>query len=302
MTIDSKSQIYLSAEAFFGLFSCAGNCLVLVLIIKTRYLQTVTNCFIASLALADFLVGLVVAPLAALSYLGLPNHFLGCVFTNSIVIALTKVSIFNLVAIAFERYFAIKHPFAYMKHMTIKCALLVNAGVWFIGLLFGFIPVYGWNLREFYNENWICNFITVIDLKFTVYFTFFGCIVVPLIIITVIYVCIYQTVRKQLRQIAAVTIVSPQRGPLTTLSKLKKEILAAKSQAMILFLFAVSWIPINVLNSITVMCSTCTNSKELLLATIILSHANSAVNPFLYAYGNSNFKKAFRSIVCYKGN
>ena len=302
MPIDSTSQTYISAEAVFGVLSCAGNGLVLFLIVKKRYLQTVTNCFIASLALADFLVGLVVAPLAALSYLGLPNNFLGCVFTNSIVIALTKVSIFNLLAVAVERYFAIKHPFAYKKHMTIKIALLVNVLVWCIGLVFGFIPLYGWNRRDLYDENWTCNFVTVIDLKFTVYSTFFGCIVIPLIIITLIYIYIFLTVRRQITKIAVVSVISFQHGPFSHLSKLKKEILAAKSLGLVIFLFAISWIPINVLNSITVMCETCSNSMELLLATIILSHANSTVNPFLYAYGNSNFKKALKSIVFNKKN
>ncbi|XP_045186861.2 adenosine receptor A1-like [Mercenaria mercenaria] len=296
--MDTTSQIYISAEVIVGVLSCAGNGLVLLAIFKNRRLQTVTNCFIASLALADFLVGIVVAPLAALSYLGLPHHFLGCVFTNSIVVAFTQVSIFNLLAVAFERYFAIKHPFAYTKHLDVKRALWANAAVWCIGMIIGFIPVFGWNLEELHNENWTCNFVTVIDMEYTVYFHFFGCIVIPLIIITTIYFYIFLIVRKQMTQIAALSISSPQQGSSNTISKLRKEIKAAKSLAIVILLFAISWIPIHVLNTITLTCSDCSYPVELLLVTIVLSHANSAVNPLLYAYGNSNFKRAFRKMIC----
>lgn len=298
--MDKTSQVYISAEVIIGLLSCAGNGLVLLAIFKNRRLQTVTNCFIASLALADFLVGIVVAPLAALSYLGLPHHFLGCVFTNSIVVALTQVSIFNLLAVAFERYFAIKYPFAYTKHLDNKRALLVNAGVWLIGVIFGLIPVFGWNLKEFHNENWTCNFVTVIDMRYTVYFHFFGCIVVPLIITSGIYFYIFLIVRKQMVQIAALTVSSPRPGNSSSISRLRKEIQAAKSLALVIILFAISWIPIHTLNTITLTCSDCIYPIELLLVTIVLSHANSAVNPFLYAYGNSMFKRAFKKMICNK--
>lgn len=297
--MDTTSQIYISAEAIIGALSCVGNGLVLLAIFKNPRLQTVTNCFIASLALADFLVGIVVAPLAALSYLGLPHHFHGCVFTNSIVVAFTQVSIFNLLAVAFERFFAIKHPFAYTKHADIKCALIVNGGVWSFGMIIGFIPLFGWNREDLHDENWICNFVTVMDMNYVVYFHFFGCIVIPLVIICAIYFYIFLIVRRQMSQIEALNIAMPQQRGARAISKFKKEIKAAKSLAIVIILFAISWIPIHVLNTISLTCSDC-YPIELLLATIVLSHANSAVNPFLYAYGNSNFKHAFRKMICNK--
>lgn len=98
--MDIASQIYISLEAVIGITAIAGNALVLIAIFKFPKLQTITNFFIASLAVADLLVGIFVAPLAALSYLGLPEDYLGCVFTNSIVVVLTQISIFNLVDVA----------------------------------------------------------------------------------------------------------------------------------------------------------------------------------------------------------
>ena len=294
--MDVTSQVYIAAEAIVGVFSFVGNFLVLIAIFKNYQLQTATNCFIASLATADMLVGLVVAPLAAVSFVGWPNNFLGCVFTNSIVVAFTQVSIFNLLAVAMERFYAIKHPFSYQKNMTIHRAIGANAMVWCIGLLFGFLPVFGWNLGDLVTDEWTCNFVTVIDMEYVVYFHFLGCIIVPLIFIMAIYFYIFSIVRKQMSQIAALEISAPNQP---SSSKFKKEIKAAKSLAIVIVLFAISWIPIHVLNTMSLLCGAdCPYPFQLLLVTIILSHANSAMNPFLYAYGNSHFKTAFKKMFC----
>ena len=296
MLIDSV--IYISSEIILGFLACVGNGLVLLLIIKNESLQTVTNCFIASLALADFIVGIAVTPISVLSHLGLPHNFLGCVFTNSFIVAFCKVSILSLLAIALERYFAISHPFLYTKHLDVKRALFVNAAVWCLGIVLGFIPMYGWNLKVLYNENWICSFVTVIDLRYSVYLTFFACILTPLIIITICYVRIFLIVRRHKIQIAALENVLPRNQESSASKSISlRDIKAAKSLAIVIFLFALMWMPINILNTISVLCVTCQHSTELLLVTILLSHANSAVNPFLYAYGNSNFKKAFKRLM-----
>ena len=294
--MDERDQLYISFEAIMGGLTVIGNGLVLLAIYKNRRLQTVTNCFIASLALADFLVGIIVAPLAALSYLGLPHNFYGCVFTNSIVIVFTQVSIFNLVAVACERFVAIKNPFAYQELLTMKRAVLINICVWILGMFIGLIPLFGWNLQSEVTDQWRCNFVTVIDMNYVVYFHFFGCIVVPLILITAIYSYIFYAVRKQLLQIAALEITEASSNN-RRMPRFKKEVKAAKSLAIVIVLFAFCWIPIHILNTMSLICSTsCPYPLELLLATIVLSHANSAVNPVIYAYGNSNFKHAFKKM------
>ena len=300
--MNQQDQIYIACEAIIGAITLVGNSLVLIAIFKYHRLRTVTNCFIASLALADLLVGIFVAPLAALSYLGLPHNFYGCVFTNSIVIALTVVSVFNLLAVAWERFVAFKYPFVYQKHLTMKRAIIVNVVVWILGILVGLIPLFGWNLRSQMTETWFCNFITVIDMNFVVYFHFFGCIILPLILITGIYSYIFYTVRKQLKQIASLEVMSAStNNQFRTSSRFKKEVKVAKSLAMVIILFAFCWIPIDVINTFSVICGAkCPYPIELSLATIVLSHANSAVNPVIYAYGNNNFKEAFKRMFGWK--
>lgn len=75
-----------------------------------------------------------------------------------------------------------------------------------------------------------------------------------------------------------------------------KELKLAKSLALVLFLFAVSWLPLHILNCITLFCPTCDKPEFLIYIAIILTHGNSAVNPIVYAFRINKFRTAFRKI------
>ncbi|XP_021353687.1 adenosine receptor A3-like [Mizuhopecten yessoensis] len=293
--MDTTSQIYISLEVIIGVAAVAGNGLVLVAIRLTPSLQTVTNCFIASLAFADLLVGIMVAPLAALSYQGLPRDFMGCVFINSLVVMFTQISIFNLVAVAVERFIAINYPFFYQRHLTVRVALYIVALTWVAAILIGLTPVFGWNLGPTVNN--VCAFVFVIDMAYMVYFNFFGFVLIPLFIMFVLYSYIFYIVRKHMAKIAALEIVQESEGRQKQ-RQFRKEVKAAKSLAIVIGVFVICWLPIHILNSITLLCKDCSYPMELLLAAILLSHANSTVNPFLYAIGNSKYQIAFRKMCC----
>lgn len=289
--------IYITLEAIIGVLAILGNALVLIAIYKYPRLKTITNCFIASLALADLLVGIIVAPLAALSYLGLPEHFIGCVFTNSLVIMFTQISIFNLLAVAIERFIAIKYPFTYQNNVTMKRALAMIVVAWCIAILIGLIPVFGWNLGP--TDDGKCSFVGVIGMDYMVYFNFFVCVLVPLVTVFAIYIYIFCIVKQQMAKISALEIVQGDEDR-NRRKHFKREIKAAKSLAFVIGLFALSWLPIHMLNTLTFLCGEMCTEKtgSLLLCAILLSHCNSFINPVLYAYGNSKFRLAFRRMLC----
>jgi len=295
--MDTTSQVYISLEVVIGVASVFGNALVLAAIHQNMSLQTVTNCFIASLALADLLVGIIVAPLAALSFLGQPTSFTGCVFTNSVVVIFTQISIFSLVAVGVERFIAINKPFFYQRNLTIKVSLIIITVTWVAAIIIGLVPVFGWNLGD---DNWknVCNFVIVIDMKYMVYFNFFGFVLTPLLITFALYSYIFYIVKGQLAKIAALEIVQ-EMDSVRQRRQFKRDVNAAKSLAIVVGMFALCWLPIHILNSITLLCG-CPFSPYLLLAAILLSHLNSAINPFLYAIGNSKYQTAFKRMFCKK--
>ncbi|KAK3093959.1 hypothetical protein FSP39_022288 [Pinctada imbricata] len=297
--MDLTSQIYISLEVIIGVAAIFGNALVLVAVMKYPRLRTVTNFFIASLAIADLLVGIIVAPLAALSYLGLPRDYMGCVLTNSVLVMLTQISIFSLVGVAVERFIAIRNPFFYQTHMTTRVATIIIFVTWVVAILIGLVPVFGWNLGPM-DDN-VCAFVKVIDMRYMVYFNFFGFVLSPLIIMFLIYSYIFYIVRQQMTKIFALEVMGNSENKKVK-SKFMREVKAAKSLAVVIGIFAVCWLPLHILNSITLICDdpSCAYHYTILLAAILLSHVNSAINPFLYAIGNSQFQIAFKRMFCGK--
>ncbi|XP_025834740.1 dopamine D2-like receptor [Agrilus planipennis] len=91
----------------FPIFTLFGNVLVILSVYRERTLQTITNYFIVSLALADLLVAVVVMPFAVYVLVNgawaLPSFV--CDFYIAMDVTCSTSSIFNLVAISIDRYY-----------------------------------------------------------------------------------------------------------------------------------------------------------------------------------------------------
>lgn len=124
---------YAVFEGLVALMAVVGNAMVIVVFKRERRLRRRTNFYIVSLATADFLVGLLGVPFAVLSSVGLPRNLHACLFTISLLIVLCTISIFCLVAVSVDRYWAILHPMAYSRNVRTKTAIGKSSKVTSIG-------------------------------------------------------------------------------------------------------------------------------------------------------------------------
>ncbi|XP_039873783.1 adenosine receptor A1-like [Simochromis diagramma] len=290
----SPNVTYMAAELVIAFFSTTGNLLVCVAVGLNRKLRTVTNYFLVSLAVADICVGAIAIPCAILTDIGMPRHNLYlCLLMLSVLIMFTQSSIFSLLAVAVERYIAIFMPFRYQVLMTPRNAVLVILTTWILAFLIGLVPLMGWHKTP--PDTGYCFFVLVVDMTYMVYFNFFACVLTPLVIMFLIYAQIFVTVKQQVRR-----ITSEQSGrgdgQIRTAASMRREMKTATSLFLVLFLFTVCWIPLHIINCFLLLCPRCYVPLELLLTAIILSHANSAVNPFLYAYTMTAFRDTFKAI------
>lgn len=123
-----------------------GNILVIVAVVRERYLHTVTNYFITSLAVADCLVGSIVMTFSAAYELLNRQWIFGqdvCDIWHSFDVLASTASILNLCIISMDRYWAITDPFTYPSRMTPKRACCFIALVWICSSLISF-PAIGW--------------------------------------------------------------------------------------------------------------------------------------------------------------
>ncbi|XP_035022831.1 adenosine A2a receptor a [Hippoglossus stenolepis] len=294
------SGFYIILELLIAGFSVLGNVLVCWAVCLNSNLQTITNFFVVSLAVADIAVGVLAIPFAIVISIGFCSNFYGCLFIACFVLVLTQSSIFSLLAIAVDRYIAIKIPLRYNSLVTGQRARGIIAICWVFSIIIGLTPMMGWHrLPEEGNGTdcapglMECLFEKVVDMEYMVYFNFFACVQIPLLLMLAIYLRIFMAARYQLKLIE----VKAAHGEKSR-STLQKEVQAAKSLAIIVGLFVVCWLPLHIINCFTLFCPKCHRPPAwIMYVAIILSHANSVVNPFIYAYRIREFRKTFRRII-----
>ncbi|XP_028849655.1 adenosine receptor A1b [Denticeps clupeoides] len=296
--IPPSKALYIGMEVAIALSSVIGNVMVVWAVKMNKSLRDTTFCFIVSLALADIAVGALVIPLAITISIGLQTHFHSCLLVACMVLVLTQSSILALLAIAIDRYLRVKIPTSYKRVVTPRRAGVAVVVCWTVAFIVGLTPMLGWNnLENLKSQNGslssdlviTCEFENVISMEYMVYFNFFGWVLPPLLLMLVIYAEIFYMIHKQLNKKVAVGHVEPNKY-------YDKELNLAKSLALVLFLFAISWLPLHTINCITLFCPSCQKPAFLVYIAILLTHGNSAVNPIVYALRIKKFRVAFLKI------
>lgn len=103
-------MIYTLVEVLIAVSCCLGNMLVILALWTTKSIQQPTFCLIASLAMADFLVGCVAIPLAVVVDGRVKTLFNTCLFISCVVILFTLVSVLSLLAISLDRFLRVYIP------------------------------------------------------------------------------------------------------------------------------------------------------------------------------------------------
>ncbi|CAF2778572.1 unnamed protein product [Rotaria sp. Silwood2] len=209
---------------FFLLVLCIltilGNLLVIYAIISEHTLHTSTYYYVASLAFADLLVGLIAMPFAFIfemtddEYWLFPRHlrFL-CDFWHSMDIFATTASIFGLCTIGLDRYLFITKPIEYPTSFIANRWYYMLSFIWIGSALISFPAVvhFGTAQEIFRRSSTSNETISVPSLLFkecefpdNPYYMLFVSIVscyLPLIIMTYVYIQVYLAAQKQVQAI-----------------------------------------------------------------------------------------------------
>ncbi|NWS77061.1 AA3R protein, partial [Crotophaga sulcirostris] len=287
--IGSLDVIYITMEFVIGIFAVVGNVLVVWAVKLNPALQRTTFLYIVSLALTDIAMGILVMPLAVMVSLGVVIHFYSCLFLCCLMMIFSHASILSLLAIAVDRYLRVKLPTRYRAAITKKRICVVLGLCWFVSMLVGLVPMLGWNQHTSSSSYIECHYLAVMRMDYVVYFSFFTWILLPLLTMCALYTEIFCIMWIKLSPSSA----SPPGGGRVC----GKEYKMAKYLALILLLFAVSWVPLGILNCILYFCSSCAIPQPLMYLGILLSHANSAMNPIIYAFKIQKFRETCAFIL-----
>ncbi|KAI8505253.1 Neuropeptide FF receptor 2 [Branchiostoma belcheri] len=124
--------VFILAYLSVFLLCVVGNLLVIVVVALNRNMRTVTNFFIANLAAADLLVGVFSLPfnLADSILTSWPFGEAMCKTFLTVRVLSVSASVFTLVAIAVDRYYAVVHPTS--PRFTKTAMMYILSAVWIV--------------------------------------------------------------------------------------------------------------------------------------------------------------------------
>lgn len=251
-----------------------ANTLVIASFIKNANLRTRTNCLILSLALADFLVGLVSVPgWLVLIHREHDRHFnwYKLVMETWYVFEILGGvgSILHLLALSWDRLCAIVWPLRHRSYTRKKYVAIICLA-WLSATLVSGLSVPGNRISlQVYNMSVICL-----------------CFFMPLILIFAAQGTTLYTIKR--------TTAKFYRN-----SSLRRDVRAAKTIAIMIGLFLIGWLPFFSLGLVQfVRGDLSVLPAHAVFAVKLLQYSNSLFNPILYGQKFPEFRKAYIKILC----
>lgn len=286
-----------------------GNVLVLAAIYYDSRLRTVTNYFVACLALSDifvacFSITIRVSNLFSLRRYGRVDvgtmNIHVCRFLIWIDIFCEAASIYTLTVISIDRYVKISRPFQYREKLSKTVVVIIIIAIWgFAALLaslglvpFGDAEVVLLSTKLCHNDNKIFYTMAAV-LAF-----FF-----PLLILIIMYTFIFRIALYHFKKENAMTMIDAVSGKQLRYSAYK-DLKATRTLFIVVSTFVTCWGPFFVLFLISQhqphVLQKLGNEAYTVLAVVfftILPYANSFFNPIIYACFDRVYRRSFRKIL-----
>ena len=282
--LSSEASIVLSLWlSISGFAAVTGNIVVLWLFYKNESLRRISNRFLASLSVADLLVGLVIAPtwIIFIWWFTFDSVFLEWLWVHT-----TTATTYNICCISVDRFIAIWFPFRYQEIVTKTRCYTVIILVWLfsLGLPFSTLPV-----KDKENFNIVMLWISLAFITF----------VIPLLVVSCSYILIFKSAKKQFYRILA------GESPITYNDNFRvrsmKNFKAIKTIGFVLGACIITWMPSLVYLFVDFYYTVINDwDKSWRLYYVVwpwvevFAFTSSAIDPFLYFFRNKEFRQAFR--------
>ncbi|XP_038071495.1 kiSS-1 receptor-like [Patiria miniata] len=279
--------------AFVGLI---GNTAVLFIIVRHPDMQTVTNYFIANLAITDIFTLIICLLPTALCGAGiLPMGPAVCKAINYIQYVTVQATCCTLTAMSVDRYNLIVHAVRSRKSRTTTKVLVVNASIWAASFLIH-CPI---AIFSRITHHSMCETVFSSILAERVFHTFatLTMYLLPLSINLMCYISILLQVWT--RTARGTESAHAQERSVRRKRKITRMVF------VVVLLFAICWAPAQVLrmwqtfdygNYNRLRFEHYPLMVSIEFVALCLAYSNSCVNPFVYAFTTTSFKKYFKKV------
>lgn len=140
--------------------------------ISRKLANLISNHFICSLAFSDLMVGLML-PYHLAFYISedLGKCKYTCLLRFIMIVLACCASVYNLLAIALDRYIAIVHPLHYNRFMIKRMVITIISIGWAIAITLAATTIYwnNWNPDEFTSVDYYCELYYVLPKNYVVF-------------------------------------------------------------------------------------------------------------------------------------
>lgn len=268
-----------------------GNSLVCLVVLRNRSMRNTMNYLLVNLACADMMVAIFIAPQYILLHTfkhphGSSGDYLCKFITGGNLMWIGGVvSVVSLIAIAFERYFAVLYPHDDKLRITKTKLKLIIPACWLFSLLWNFplffVVRYSKELdfcHEVWPKGWYMNayslgWLIVIGL-------------LPLSIMT----CLYSRVVYNL------WVRGEQPVEVTQQALIKSRRRVTKMVLTVTVVCAVCWLP-NLIVYVLDFYGLMSHGGIVHTTTVVLVTLNSAVNPVIYCFQSKRFRICVKALL-----
>ncbi|NXQ48508.1 GP161 protein, partial [Catharus fuscescens] len=191
-----------------AIFICLGNLVIVVTLYRKSYLLTLSNKFVFSLTLSNFLLSVLVLPFVVTSSIRREWIFgvVWCNFSALLYMLISSASMLTLGLIAIDRYYAVLYPMVYPMKITGNRAVVALVYVWLHSLIGCLPPLFGWSSLEFDQFKWMCVAAWHKEAAYTAFWQIW-CALLPFVVMMICYGFIFRVARIKARKIHCGSVV-----------------------------------------------------------------------------------------------
>lgn len=291
--------IFIFFYAVIFILGVTGNSIVIYIVVRNKSMQTITNVFIANLAVSDVMMCLLAVPFTPISAF-VNNWIFGeflCHLVPMTLMVSVYVSTLTSTAIAVDRYFVIVHPFK--PRMKTKVCLALIVAIWLVAISISLpLGIYQKIGYEPTDDTYACTehwpketarqFFTVTSLILQY--------IVPCSIICYCYIDVSIVLTNRSRARVGTGSRSRDRDEI----EIRRKRRTNRMLVAMISIFVVCWLPLNINHIITEYNQQYHNWHFYYLiffTSHVIAMSSTVYNPFLYAWMNDNFRKEFKLVL-----
>lgn len=280
------------------LVGCVGNTLVIVVLLRKRkYLRVSTNVMMMNLAIADMLFLIFCVPFHAIIYTT-PQWPFGefmCRFVHFMQFVSMFGSVFTLVAMTAERFSVVKFPIRSKLFRSKSASFGICVGIWLSSACIALPPPIFYTIKRYTNHG-----LSAIDICADDWGSNKASRPIFFLIVFILGYALPLTLIFFFNMMTIFILWSSKELTRTNMSEsVRKKQKVTRLVVMLVVVFGLSWLPYHInLMWVNYFSDTYMNTYSFYYFSVVglvMSYANSSINPIIYAFLSENFRRS----LCY---